>query len=188
MSASRYSLVLLDACVTINLAGSGVQLEDYCAALGIAFAMTELAAAEALYLPADGADLPDVGPEVVEIGALAAQGGQSIVRLSEVELESLVGFASQVDDGEASTLAVAHHRQLCVATDDRKARRLAASLDPPIEVLGTTEILRQWGTSQAERAEHLPEVIRRIERRASFTPRRDDPHFEWWVRLRGDPS
>lgn len=188
MSISRYSLVLLDACVTINLAASGVPLEDYCAALSIAFAMTDLAAAEALYLPADDGDLPDIGPEVVEIGALAAQGGLSIVRLSEAEVESFVGFASQVDDGEASTLAVARHRQLCVATDDRKARRLAASLDPPIDLLGTTEILRQWGTSQAERSERMPEVIRRIERRASFIPRRDDPHFEWWVRLRGDPS
>lgn len=43
--------------------------------------------------------------------------------------------------GESASIAIAHQRQLIVATDDRKARRACQELNPPVQVVATEEIL-----------------------------------------------
>ena len=177
--------VLLDACVTINLVASGITLVEYSNALGVGFVMTELAVGEVFYLsPDDQQDDRERLIEVVAVRDLAADDGITIVQLTATELELFVSLAREVDDGEASTLAVSAQRGLPMATDDRKARRVASALDPPVDVVGTTDIVRQWSEGRADGSPRLPDLIRRIERRASFVPRRDDRHFDWWIQQR----
>lgn len=173
--ADPHPELLLDACVVINLLASGIALPEFAAALKTRFVVAEPASREALYLPSDGGQ----ERERVDIPALAAAGAIEIVELDVPKLDHYVTFAAQVDDGEASTLAVAVHRGLGIATDDRKARRLASEQAPPVGVTSTAEILRRC--EHAELADRLPEAIHRIERRATFRPRRDDPDFDWWV-------
>jgi predicted nucleic acid-binding protein len=49
-----------------------------------------------------------------------------------------VQFAAKIDDGEAMTLALCVSRGYAFATDDRKARRIAASVAEPISLLATS--------------------------------------------------
>jgi hypothetical protein len=173
--------LLLDTCVVLNLLASGVDLGELARAWGAHFAMTSVAASEVLWLdPLDH----DGEREQVEVAALAATGVLTLVTLDELETASFVGFAASVDDGEAATLAVALHRQLRVATDDRRARRLAAAQVPPIGLVRTTDLLRRWAEGPEAAGPKPAEALRSVEARASYLPSRDDPHLLWWAALR----
>jgi predicted nucleic acid-binding protein len=170
--------LLLDACVAINLLASGISLDEFAASLDVRFVVTEPASREAMYLPTDDGQ----GRDRIDLSALASTDTIEIVDLHPLELEHYVAFAVQVDDGEAATLAVAVHRGFRVATDDRKARRVASEQVPLVGLISTPEILRSC--ADGEYGERLPEAIRRVEHRASFRPRRDDANFAWWMEIR----
>lgn len=171
--------VLLDACVAINLIASGALLNECSLAFGRTFVMAELAAAETLYL-ADPSLEDQQASRPLDLAALVRQGHVTILVLSESELESFVEFASEVDDGEAASIAIARHRIPCFASDDRKARRVAALQGRGIEIIGTTGILRAWSEQPDRGPSEVATALRRVEERARFVPPRDDPHFAWW--------
>ena len=174
--------LLLDACVMINLAASGVPLRELASGNHVTFAMARIAALEVLYIAAI-----DCGGtrEEIDVMADACRGDLAIVDLRPDELSTFVEFARHVDDGEAATLAVAIHRCLPVATDDRKARRIAQARTSPIKPVTTAGLLRDWATDHEEPAARVADALRSIEVRASFVPGRNDPHRDWWMRSRG---
>lgn len=157
---------------------SGVDLDELANASAVRFVMTSVAAAEALWLaPLElGGDR-----EIVDVGGLVSSGAMALFDLLDDELNQFVSFAREIDDGEAATFAVATIRGLTVATDDRRAQRLAAAVVPPISVVGTTHLLRTWVDANGVTPDRVAEVVRSVERRASYVPRRDDAHFAWWV-------
>ena len=138
---------------------------------------TTVVASETLWLD----PLDPAGPrERFDHDALVEQ-GLSLIELEEGELALFVELARVLDDGEASVIAVAAHRRLQVATDDRKALRLASSQSPPIETVRTTELVKQWANSSASNERLVGKVLRSIAKRSNYTPRRDDPEFGWWM-------
>lgn len=170
--------LLLDACVTINVVAAGIDLAELSNASEIRLVMTSVAAAEALWLaPLE----PDGDREIIDVDGLVDSGTLALVELLDDELNQFVSFAREIDDGEAATFAVAANRGLRVATDDRRAQRLAATIDPPIPIVGTTQLLRSWVDASGVPPDRVAEVVRLVERRASYVPRRDDAHFAWWV-------
>lgn len=102
------------------------------------------------------------------------------------ELEELVRFAGVVDDGEASVCALAVVHGGAVATDDRKVLRLLREEALGIEVLQTPELLHEWAVRASETDADVGRVLRSIEARARFVPRRDAPHFNWWMAKRAE--
>lgn len=176
-SASLPRPLLLDACVTINVVASGVALVDLGRAMGVRLFMTSVAAREVLYVePVPGGDR-----EVIDVLALATTGVLEVVELDAGEVVRYVELAREVDDGEAATIAVAACRGWDLATDDRKGRRTAEAAG--VATVGTAAIMRSW-----QQAAHLDDgqvvaALRMIERRASFSPRRDDPEYSWWEGL-----
>jgi predicted nucleic acid-binding protein len=173
--------LLLDVCVAINLAASGVDLNELAGASAVRFLLTTVAAAEALWL----APLELGGQrELIEVEGLVDSGRLQLVDLAEDELEKFIAFAREIDDGEAATFAVATNRDLPVATDDRRAQRLALANVPPISIIGTTQLLKTWVDASAVEPERAAEMVHAVERRASYIPRRDDQHLAWWVTLR----
>lgn len=173
--------LLLDACVAINLVASGVDLNELADASSVRFVMTSVAAAEALWLapPEPGGER-----ELIEVEVLVDTGRLQLLDLADDELERFIDFARQIDDGEAATFAVATNRDLPVATDDRRAQRLALATVPPITIIGTTQLLKTWVDARAVEPEQAADVVHAVERRASYIPRRDDQHLAWWVTLR----
>lgn len=173
--------LLLDACVMINLAASGIPLRDLASHNQMAFAMVRVAAREALYIRAiDDRDRH----EEIDVADHARRGELTLVDLGHDELPTFVDLARHLDDGEAASLAVAIHRRLPLATDDRKARRLAQASTPAVELVTTSELLRGWAMDQDEPAARVSGALRGIELRASFVPGRNDPHHGWWMKAR----
>jgi predicted nucleic acid-binding protein len=185
VSPNESSPVLLDACVAINLLASGVPLVEFAEAFATRWATTRTAGGELLYLPASAAEDPLDEVDGVSLEMIADEVALDVVEMTPEEVDLFVAFAAEVDDGEASILAVAQQRGLRVATDDRKACRLGGAFVPPIEVVGTTEIVKRWSAADSVRAAHTPAIVARIESRASFRPRRDDPNRDWWEATQG---
>lgn len=173
--------LLLDACVAINVVAAGVDLEELAGASAVRLVMTSVAATEALWLaPLE----PDGDRDIIDVRGLIDTGTLALLELLDDELNRFVDFAREIDDGEAATFAVAATRGLRVVTDDRRAQRLAAAIDPPISIVGTSQLLRTWADANGVSPGRVAEVVRSIELRASYIPRRDDPHFAWWIARR----
>jgi hypothetical protein len=73
-----------------------------------------------------------------------------------------------------------------LATDDRKARRIADERGVP--VLTTPAIMKHWADGVSATADEVAERIRRVTIRARFTPPRNDPLHAWWMRLAARPD
>jgi hypothetical protein len=168
-------VLLLDACVALNLIASQVSLAELGDAAGVRFVMTAVAAAETLYLAPEE---PGGAVEMISLETLVAADMLHIAELMVEELASFVQFARIVDDGEASTLAAAIHRNLPVATDDRRGQRLAQELNVPVKT--TAALMRAWATVGSAEPPAVTEALQAIRRRAHFFPARDDPDHAWW--------
>ena len=173
--------LLLDACVIINIAASGIPLGELASHNQSAFAMVRVAAREALYIRA----IDDrKRREPIDVADHARRGDLTLVDLRHDELPTFVDLARHLDDGEAASLAVAIHRRLPLATDDRKARRLAEASTPAVELVTTSGLLRGWASDQGGPEGRVSDALRSVEIRASFVPGRNDPHRDWWMRAR----
>lgn len=102
---------------------------------------------------------------------------------TEAEIDAYVGFACEVDDGEAQGLAIAKHRGFVLLTDDRKAARIAQRPDVAVRITSTAKILQAWAQLDTSNEARLHEVIVRITALAKFGPGMDSPDYEWWRRF-----
>jgi predicted nucleic acid-binding protein len=167
--------VLLDACACINLAAA-FPLRSLEADLGRPIRIVREAANESLFLhQVENEERVKVRIEVEVIKTIA---------LEPSELELYVHLAKRLGDGEAASLAVAHHRRLELVTDDRAARR-AATLDAPnAQVTGTASLLRALSSAKQLAEDEVAQAIQRVELHASFRPSKDDPDLDWWLAAR----
>lgn len=176
--AIEMELLLLDACVLINLMVSRIPMPELASASSMGFAVVEEVANEIGYLRnASGVESP------VEKQFLMRANKIEVLSLRQQENAGLVRFAALVDDGEAATLALAEARSLPVATDDRKARRVAREFCSTIELESTSSILRRW-SAEVEPG-RIAEALLRICTEASYIPPRDDPNHGWWSEALG---
>lgn len=118
----------------------------------------------------------------IDLGdAIAAGHIQKCQLEGQDELDAFVRFAMELDDGEASCLAIAKSRGWTVATDDRKARRIAS--ESGISLISTPELIQRWVDSTSPDEATAGALLRRIERFARYYPRRGDPLHGWWTGL-----
>lgn len=168
--------LLLDACVTINLVAAG-PIHQIARSIGRGCLITRQAANEVGHLrdTADG----EVRVTPIDLIDHVQTGAFEVIDLAPDEIPLFVELASLVDDGGASTIAVAITRGMPLATDDRKARRLCAErgLDQPI---GTVALMRLYCEAHALDHAHVAHLLQRISSRASFHCPRGDPDLKWW--------
>ena len=167
--------LILDACVAINLAATE-HLESIADTLHITFLIVAEAAAEIGYLR----DVFD-GEQVLTAIDLTTPASEAlaIVRLQPSEVTLYLELAALVDDGEAATIAVAILRNLDLATDDRRARRLGQERGLA-EPLRTVALLHAYTDTAGLTDNQIREVLARVRDRASFQPSRSDPDLKWW--------
>lgn len=171
------SLIFLDACCLLNLAASG-RFARVLDTLPARFAVARAAWGEVLYL--EGPREED-DREPVDLERFLLPGFLEIAQPeTEQEIAGYVDFAVHLDDGEAMTCALAQARGGAVATDDRKALRLLRALEPPVPVLTTSVLLKNWADAISASPLDLKRVLTDVERRGRFRPGRADPLFEWW--------
>lgn len=178
--ASGY--LLLDTCVAINL----VATDDLVAighVLDTTFLMADRAASEIGFLR------DEAGGETVrtpiDVEQYVRSGTMRRLSLTDGELSPYLELASAVDDGEAATIALARSRDLTMATDDRKARRVCADLGLP-EPTRSLAILHAYADAASLDERTIRERLTRVRRRASFRPALSDPDHKWWSSYVGD--
>lgn len=168
--------IALDACGLLNLVGAELAATELAQALKLRFVVVEQVLAEAHWIQ----DVVDGELVRVPVDVSASIGSSlEVAALTDDELGVFVALAADVDDGEAATLAVARACGLVVLTDDRKAQAMALRLGVPL--LGTAELLRQCTDQQRMSVGAIGALLRRVEGRARFFPRRDDPLHAWWA-------
>jgi len=177
---------IVDACCLINLYAVG---DDFCSLLratGSSFHVPQTVADEALNVcrPDEEDDEKTVKEEIDLSPAVEAQ----LIQLCDLQTprENLlfVQFAAELSDGEAICLAIAQSRGWIVATDDRKAQRLAGQSG--IAAVTTPELIKRWVDAESIVDAEVREVLQRIRRCARFIPRKGSPLFEWWMDRLGD--
>jgi hypothetical protein len=182
LSEARHSqpatTLLLDACVALNLAATG-RPADILATLAPRFAMARQAAEETLYIETTTAGMAT--QEVVDPRQWVAEGILQILELESAETLQFITLAAEIDDGEAATLVIARVRGLEVATDDRKARRVAQRLNLP-EPIRTSRLLHDYCSAANLPRSEIAKILQATEQRARFRPPTSDPLHAWWTK------
>lgn len=173
---------IVDACCLINVYASK-NAHNILRALKGGLFVPDLIKDESLFIrKEDDQDKTALVPAPIDLTEAIAEGLLHRCRLeNEVEAQQFVEFATSVDDGEAICLALAKCRGWVVATDDRKAIRLAKA--EGINTITTAEIVKLWADSCKATDEAIAEIQHRIEYYARFRPRKGSPLYEWWERL-----
>jgi predicted nucleic acid-binding protein len=169
-------LLLNDSSVLLNLLAADC-IADLAADLGWQFAICPAVRDEATKLrdPQTG----DMAP--VDIAPLIALGILQVLELAgDAEQVLYVEQAIVVDDGEAMSMAIAASRGLDLAIADKQATNHARRTFPQMKLWSTPEILKHWTETASVPVERLRGVIRLIEARARYFPRKSHPLAVWW--------
>lgn len=170
---------IIDACCLINLVAAD-KLEAILKSLpGTHFVSKQVQAESLLIRQANPDDPATLISAPIDLSRLI---NSKLIRICDFEnatdTQLFVEFATGIDDGEASCLAIAKSRGWTVATDDRKAIRIANESN--IDVITTPELLKHWATETGPKADEITSAIVDIERFSRFRLGRNSPLFEWW--------
>ncbi|NQT41220.1 MAG: hypothetical protein HQ581_27275 [Planctomycetes bacterium] len=175
---------IVDACCLINLYASGKPMEIV-GALGTEFFVPERVRSEALTIhKPDEEDAAGFVAEPIDLTEALQAGAIRQCRVDgPKENEAFVRYARELDDGEAACLAIAKRRGWTVATDDRKAIRVATA--QRIAVVTTPELVHKWVETAKPEESKVCEVLRNIESFARFRPGKSAKLYPWWTRVVG---
>jgi hypothetical protein len=99
---------------------------------------------------------------------------------NEQELDQFMQYATIFrSDGEAMCLALAAERKWIVATDDRRAIRIAQQAG--MTVLSCPQLVKAWADATNPDQKTLHRVLQDIQVLAQFKPNATMPKFHWWV-------
>lgn len=157
--------VVLDTCILINLLATD-RVEEILRVVAPQCLVCSAVSKESLYLRPLQPDAIDLSP-LFEARILAPC---DIEAASEEEL--YVNYASELDDGEAMSLAIAQARTFVLGTDDRKTRRLIRENISRLSIVSTVEIIHAWA-SEVQPSE-VSATVRAIQARARFRPQDSD--------------
>jgi hypothetical protein len=170
----------VDACCLIDLLASG-ESEEILRASGFTWHLPEAVQAEVTYCrqhdpaqPGLTITVPANLSPMIDSGLLTVCSPQT-----SQELDQFTQYASIFrSDGEAMCLAIAAERKWVVATDDRKAIRIARQTG--LSVVSCPELVKLWADATAPVQAELNRVLREIQVLAQFRPNRTMPECQWW--------
>lgn len=168
--------IVVDTCVLINLLATE-KLTEISSLVAPSLLVCTQVAAESIYLRSLN---PTQQPEQVYLNPLFLSGLLTPCDFAnDVEEQLFINYALELDDGEAMTLAIAHARNLPLATDEKKAKRVINKNAGHLRVLSTAEILHNWARGKDQSEVRL--VLEMIGIRARFRPPdNSDPFSAWW--------
>ncbi|MDZ7721063.1 MAG: hypothetical protein U5K72_19740 [Balneolaceae bacterium] len=169
--------IILDACCIINLYASSV-MQEVLESFQLPFYVDRyVKEREALKIKGEKEN------EFIDIDLLPFIQDKILHEVSlsgEDEVNTFVNLAVSLDDGEARCGAIAAHRNLVVATDEKVGIRIFSGLGPPISTISTLEILHDWSVNKNITTDKISMVLKKIEKRASYRPGSKHAYFEWW--------
>ncbi|MBE9052113.1 hypothetical protein IQ243_17125 [Nostocales cyanobacterium LEGE 11386] len=173
-----HSHVLLDACCILNFCASGqflTILKSIPAEVVVTTVVQEYELKTLQRLKEEDNDAVFQFEEAIQQGLLMVVDFES-----EQEEESFVNYATILDDGESATCAIAVHRQWAIATDDKRAISFLKNEAPYIQILSTSEIIKNWSEQQSVDFSALSYVLNQIKMKGHYVPPKNDPLRNWW--------
>lgn len=171
----------MDACCLIDLLASG-DVEAILRASGFTWQLPSAVQGEIQYRrqhdPAQAGKTINVP---VDLSAMIASGLLTVCNLqTQQDMDRFTHYASVFrSDGEAMCLALAEERKWVVATDDRKAIRVAQHAG--LTVVSCPELVKTWAVATGPDQAALNRVLRDIQVLAQFTPNPTMSEYQWWV-------
>ena len=99
---------------------------------------------------------------------------------NQQELDLFTLYAATFrSDGESMCLALAEQRKWIMATDDRKAIRVAQQVG--LTVVSCPELVKAWSEATGPDQAGLNKVLQHIQVLAQFKPNPTMPEYQWWV-------
>jgi predicted nucleic acid-binding protein len=177
--ATEFDPVAADSDVLMNLLATSCAVEIL-QTTGLVLMTPPTVAGEALYLESEEAGGTR---EQIDLTPLESAGVLVKVLLDDLEVNLMLELARIVDDGEAEVLAISLNRGIKMATDDRKARRLAS--ERHASLISTLEILQRWESKVSVAPERMQTVLSLVARRSRYRPALGHTLYEWWSQLIG---
>jgi hypothetical protein len=171
----------IDACCLIDLLVSG-HGEAILRASAATWHLPSAVKGEVQYIRQhDPAQPGQVVKVPVDLSGLIASGVLTICDPeNQEELDRFTYYATIFrSDGEAMCHAVAEQRGWVVATDDRKAIRVAQQAG--MTVVSSPELVKAWADATGPDQATLNKVLQDIEVLAQFKPNASMPECKWWV-------
>ncbi len=178
----KHNGLILDTCCVMNLYASGV-MKKVLSSLGKSIYISSYCLnEEALTVFSISKSASPTKKEKINLMPMINEGFLSVADLeTEKEKTSFLDFASKrMDNGEASTMAIALHRDWAVATDDRLATRLFKNHYPKIQIVTTPELMKQWHDSAEPDPDFLCKALIDIENKANYILSRTNKFYSWW--------
>jgi hypothetical protein len=171
----------LDACCLIDLLASG-EAEAILRAGGLTWHLPAAVQAEVQYCRQHDPAQPGKTITVpVDLSGMIASGLLTpCAPRTQPELDQFTHYATIFrSDGEAMCLALAGERHWGVATDDRRAIRVARQAG--LTVVSCPELVKAWAVATGPDQAALNRVLQDIQVLAQFRPNPTMPEYQWWV-------
>jgi len=182
-----HDILIIDASCLINLYASN-QLADILRSIPKTVAVAAYVAdREALWIYGELNEKGEPTKEQIALQPFVDAGLLRIVDLaSEDETETFTTFSALIADrGEAITGAIALHRNWAIIVDDKKARRLFQQNASQLQLIYTLELVKHWVEVNSPAVDVIIQTLQNIRRRATYTPRRQEPLYNWWHQHHG---
>jgi hypothetical protein len=170
----------IDACCLIDLLASG-EAEAILRSSGFRWHLPTAVQAEVQYRRQH--DLTKPGQTITVSVDLSPMIGSGLLTVCSPktlqESDQFTQYASIFrSDGEAMCLAIAAERKWIVATDDRKAIRIAQKVG--LTVVSCPELVKAWADATAVMQSGLNRVLQEIQVLAQFRPNQTMRECQWW--------
>jgi hypothetical protein len=181
------SPAVIDACCLIDLLASG-RTEEILHAAGFAWHLPIAVQAEVQYVRQhDPAQAGAIVKVPADLSSYLASGLLTLCQPDDPQEQAcFVQYAAQFrSDGEAMCLAIAESRGWTVATDDRKAIRIAGQAN--LMVISCPQLVKAWADATQPDPAALVQVLADIQTLAQFRPNPAMPDSDWWIRQFSSP-
>jgi hypothetical protein len=171
----------IDACCVIDLLASG-HAEAILRASGYVWQLPSAVQAEVLHVRQhDPASPGQVLKVPADLSGLITSGVLTVCDpTTRQELNRYVHYAAQFrSDGEAMCLALAESRSWVVATDDRRAIRVAQQVG--LTVVSCPALVKAWADATGPAQAMLKQVLQDIQVLGQFRPHPAMREYQWWV-------
>ncbi len=171
----------IDACCLFDLLASG-NVEAILRASGFSWQLPSAVRGEVQYVRQHDPAQPG---KIVKVPAdLSALIGSGLLTAcdpqDQQELDRFTHYATLFrSDSESMCLALAERRRWVVATDDRKAIRVAQQAG--LTVVSCPELVKAWAAAAGPDQTTLVKVLQDIQVLAQFKPNPVMPEHGWWV-------
>jgi hypothetical protein len=171
----------IDACCLFDLLASG-DAEAILRASGFSWQLPSAMRGEVQYVRQHDPTQPGkLVKTPADLSGLIGSGALTVCdSQNQQELDRFTHYATLFrSDGESMCLALAEQRGWVVATDDRRAIRVAQQAG--LTVVSCPQLVKAWASATAPDQAILLRVLQDIQVLAQFKPNPTMPEYQWWV-------